>query len=61
MHFNRLPWPLSELTPEEASAVLKLPEKMREGRINQLKRDIASGAHARRKAQRELDAARESE
>lgn len=41
------PWPLSELTPEDAENILALPPRARDARILKLKRDIASGAHAR--------------
>lgn len=55
MLFTHYPWPLSELPRAEADAIDRLPPKMKDGRINQLKRDIASGVHAQRQRQRKLD------
>lgn len=49
------PWPLSELTHEEAEQMLALPPKIREGRIATLKREIANGTHAKRKLMRERE------
>ncbi|WP_435018462.1 hypothetical protein TA3x_000436 [Tundrisphaera sp. TA3] len=51
------PWPLSEVTPEEAEQILKLPPSFRDKRIVRLKADIASKAHERRQKLRAMEPA----
>lgn len=55
MQFKTYPWPLSELTTEDAANILAMSSEERESRLRKVIADIKSGELARRQRLRAID------